>query len=106
MLGTMVPTGASLDQLYAIIAYSWFVEAAELDDVQAQLALARMYFNGAGIKRDFEGAFFWSSLAAKSTSEAAQKEAEQIRDQSQQQLEPRRLAKARTLTDSWKPKRS
>jgi len=38
--------------------------------------------------------------------QAEQKEAEQIRDQSQQQLEPKKLAKARNLVESWKPRRS
>lgn len=84
-------------------AESWFEVAAEQGHVPAQFALARMYFSGAGIKRDLERAFFWASLAAQSSGNT-QKEAEQIRDQSQQQLEPVKLAKARNLVNGWKRK--
>jgi len=87
-------------------AESSYLEAAEKGEVRSQLALAQMYFNGAGIARDLERAFFWSSIAAASLTDAAQKEAEQIRDRSQQQLEPRKLAKEKALVDGWKPRRS
>lgn len=87
-------------------AASSYLDAAEKGEVRSQLALARMYFNGAGITRDPERAFFWGSIAAASLTDAEQKEAEQIRDQSQQQLEPKKLAKARNLVESWKPRRS
>jgi TPR repeat protein len=87
-------------------AASWFREAAEKGETRSQLALAKMYSNGAGIARDPERAFFWSSVVAASLADAAQKEAEQIRDQSQQLLEPKKLAKVKTLVDGWKPKRS
>jgi len=87
-------------------AASWFQEAAEKGEVRSQLALAKMYSHGEGVARDPERAFLWGSIAAASLADAAQKEAEQIRDQSQQQLEPKKLAKAKTLLESWKPKRS
>ena len=65
-----------------------------------------MYFNGAGIKRDPERAVFWSSVAATSLSEAPQKEAETLRDAAQKQLDPKQLAKTRSLLSEWKPKRA
>jgi TPR repeat protein len=85
-------------------AESWFKQAAEQADGPSQLALAKMYFNGDGIKRNIEQAFFWSSIATASLSDAALKEAEQIRDQAQAQLDPKLLAKSKTLVGNWKRK--
>lgn len=85
---------------------SWLEEAAEQGHAQAQLALSQMYAKGAGIARDAERAFFWSSIAAVLLPEAQQKEAEQLRDQSRGQLQPKQLAKATGLIDAWKPKSS
>jgi TPR repeat protein len=85
-------------------AESWFLQAAEQGNPRSQLALAKMYFNGGGIKRNIEQAFFWSSIAAASLSDTALKEAEQIRDQAQAQLDPKLLAKSKTLVNNWKHK--
>lgn len=85
-------------------AVSWFELAAEQGYEQAQIAVAWMYMKGAGIKRNVERAFFWSSIAANRLTSAAQKEAEQLRDSAQNQLEPAQVAKARILVNDWKPK--
>lgn len=85
-------------------AESWFQKAAAQGDARSQLALAKMYFNGSGIKRNIEQAFIWSSLAAAVLNDAALKEAENIRDQTQAQLNPKLLAKSKALIDSWKRK--
>lgn len=82
----------------------WFKEAAEHGRAQAQLALAQMYIKGAGIKRNPERAFIWSSIAATLLSEAAQKDAVEIRDEAQKQLAPTRLASAGKLISTWKPR--
>jgi len=88
----------------ASAARDWFEQAAEQGHGPAQLALARMYAQGAGIARDNERAFFWASVAATLLAESVQKEAEQIRDQSRSQLQPQQVAKATNLIGAWKPK--
>ncbi len=90
----------------ASAAVPWFERAAEQGRLPAQLALAQMYFNGAGIKRSPERAFIWASIAAASAGEAAKKEMEQIRDLARKQIEPKQLAKAENLVKAWKPKSS
>lgn len=88
----------------ASAARTWFEEAAEQGHAQAQLALAHMYLKGAGVSRDLERGFFWSSIAATQLTEVAQKEAEQLRDQSRGELQPRQLAKATGQVEAWKPR--
>ncbi|MGW8182827.1 MAG: tetratricopeptide repeat protein [Burkholderiales bacterium] len=85
-------------------AVSWFEKAAEQGYGEAELELAKMYLNGAGIKSDPERAFIWSSIAATRLSGPAQKDAEQMRDRAQGQLDPRQLAKAGNLLKNWKPR--
>ncbi len=102
-LGVMLQTANKPDLSEA---ESWYSQAAQLGHVQSQLALARMYISGTGIKRDPERAFHWASIAAASLPEAEQKEAAQIRDQSQLQIDPKRIAKARAQVSEWKPKKS
>jgi TPR repeat protein len=85
-------------------AASWFEQAAEQGEGQAQLALAQMQLQGTGIRHDPERAYRWSSIAARTLTEAAQKEAEQIRDQAQKQLTPQQLKKADELAGIWVPK--
>jgi TPR repeat protein len=85
-------------------AETWFKEAAEKGRAQAQLALAQMYFKGAGIKRNPERAFMWSSIAATRLTEAAQTEAVEIRDQAQKQLASKQLANVGNLVNKWKPR--
>ena len=87
-------------------AETWYRKAAELGHAPSQLALAKMYSNGAGIKRNPERALFWSSVAATSLQEAPLKEAETLRDAAQKQLDPKQLAKTRSLLSEWKPKRA
>lgn len=82
----------------------WFEQAAEQGEGQAQLALAKMQAKGAGIKQNSEGAYVWSSIAARTLTEAEQKEAEQIRDVARKQLPPERLKKADDLAGNWTPK--
>jgi len=88
----------------ASAAASWFEQAASQGHSQAQLALAQLNFKNAGIKPDPERAFVWSSIAGKGLSDAAQKEAEAIREMSRKQLEPQKLAKAEKLISTWAPK--
>jgi TPR repeat protein len=85
-------------------AASWFEQAAEQGEVRAQLAVAHLYMKSAGIKQNPARAFVWSSIAAKELTEAAQKEAEQIRDLAQKQLKPKQLEKAEKLIGTWTPK--
>lgn len=87
-------------------AESWYRKAADLGHAPSQLALAKMYFNGAGIKRDPERALFWSSVAATSLPEAEQKEAQTLGDAAQKQLDPKQLEKTRSLLSQWKPKKA
>jgi len=87
-------------------AESWYRKAAESGHAPSQLALARMYSNGAGIKRDPERALFWSSVAATSLQDAALKEAEALRDAAQKQLDPKQLEKTRILLSEWKPRKA
>jgi TPR repeat protein len=87
-------------------AASWFEEAAEAGHAQSQRALAQMYFKGAGVSRDPERAFIWSSIAARSL-EGAEKEAmERIHDLAQKELKPQQLARAGIVVSAWKPKAS
>lgn len=85
-------------------ALPWFEKAAEQGHGEAALALARMYFNGAGVRRNPERAFIWSSIAAARLSGQTQKDAEQMRDAAQGQLDPQQLAKAGNLLKNWKPR--
>lgn len=85
-------------------AASWFEHAAEQGEAQAQLALAQMQIKGMGIKQNPEGAYLWSSIAARTLTEADLKEAEQIRDQSRKQLATEQLKKADELAGTWTPK--
>lgn len=84
----------------------WFEKAAEQGDTQAQLTLAQMYLNSAGIRPNPERAYLWSSIAANSLADAGQKQAEQIRGLAQKQLDPKKLAKTERLISNWKPKTS
>lgn len=87
-------------------AAAWFEEAAELNDAQAQRALAQMYFKGAGVNRDPERAFVWSSIAARSLEGAEKEEMERIHDLSQKELKPQQLSRAGIVVSAWKPKAS
>lgn len=87
-------------------AASWFEQAAEQGEAKAQLALARMQIKGVGIKPNPERAYVWSSIAARTLTEAEQKEAEQIRDQARSKLAPEQLKKADELAGTWTPKSS
>lgn len=87
-------------------AESWYRKAAELGHAPSQLALAKMYFNGSGVKRDPERALFWSSIATGSLQEAARQEAETLRDSAQKQLDPQQLARTKNLLGEWKPRKS
>jgi TPR repeat protein len=102
-LGSMLRDGIG-GKADAAAAASWLEHAAEQGYAQAQLAVARMYIKGAGIKQNPERAFLWSSIASKLLTEAAQKESDQIRDLAEKQLAPKQLAKARNLVNDWKPK--
>jgi uncharacterized protein len=102
-LATMLRDGVG-GKADASAAASWFERAAEQGYGLAQLAVARMYINSASVKRNPERAFVWSSIASSRLTDADQKEAEQIRDLAQKQLEPKQLAKAKNLVNGWKPK--
>lgn len=102
-LGTMLRDGHGSKPDPAAAA-SWFEMAAQQGHTQAQLALAQIDFKTAGGKPNPERAFIWSSIAEKSLSDAAQKEAEQIRDAARKQLEPKRLASAEALISTWTPR--
>ena len=102
-LGTMLRDGHGGKPDPAAAA-SWFEQAAQQGHTQAQLALAQLDFKSAGGKPNPERAFIWSSIAEKSLSEAAQKEAEQIREAARKQLEPKRLASAEALISTWTPR--
>ena len=88
----------------AAAAVSWFEKAADQGLLQAQLDLAQLYFNGTGVKRDLERAFIWASIAANSAAGDAQKEMERIRDLSQKQLDPAKLARDGAFVKNWKPR--
>ncbi len=85
-------------------AATWLERAAVQGDGQAQLALATMQLKGSGIKQNIERAFIWASIAAKWLTEAAQKEAEHIRELAQKQLGPQQLEKAEKVVSNWTPK--
>ncbi len=85
-------------------AASWFELAAQQGHAQAQLALAQIDSKSAGGKSNPERAFIWSSIAEKNLSDAAQKEAEQIRDAARKQIEPKRLANVEALISNWTPR--
>ncbi len=87
-------------------AETWYRKAAEMGHAPSQLALARMYFSGRGIKRDPERAHFWASVAAASLQDAEQQECTRIRDDAQKQLDPKQLAKAKNLLNEWKPRKA
>lgn len=87
-------------------AIAWFEEAAEQGYGPAQLAAAKLYIKGTGIRQNAERAFFWASIAALRLSESAQKEAEQLRDLAQKQLAPAQLTRSKFQVDDWKPKAS
>lgn len=87
-------------------AAAWFEEAAELNHVQAQRALAQLYFRSTGARHDPERAFIWSSIAARSLETAEKEEMEQIRNLSQKELKPQQLARAGSAIGAWKPKAS
>jgi uncharacterized protein len=102
-LGIMLRDGIG-GKADAEAAASWFERAAVQGEGQAQLALAHMQLKGSGIKQNIERAFIWASIAAKWLTEAAQKEAEHVRELAQKQLGPKQLEKAETLVSNWTPK--
>jgi TPR repeat protein len=102
-LGIMLRDGIG-GKADAKAAASWFERAAVQGDGQAQLALAAMQLQGTDIKQNIERAFVWASIAAKWLTEAAQKEAEQIREMAQKQLGPQQLEKAEKVVSNWTPK--
>lgn len=87
-------------------AAAWFEEAAELNHVQAQRALAQLYFRSTGARHDPERAFIWSSIAARSLEAAEKEEMEQVRNLSRKELKPQQLARAGNAISAWKPKAS
>ena len=103
-LGAMLQSGVG-GKADPAAAESWYTEAANQGHARAQLALARMYFNGTGVKRDLASAYLWSSLPS-GLSETEMKELALMRDQAQAQLEPKQMAKAKTLITGWKAKAS
>lgn len=102
-LGVMLRDGVG-GKADASSAAAWFEQAAELNHVPSQRALAQMYFKGKG--RDPERAFIWSSIAARSLTAAEKEEMDQIRDLSQKEMKPQQLARAGVVVGAWKPKAS
>ncbi len=90
----------------ASAAASWFELAAEQGEAQAQLALAQLQLKGVSIKPNPERAYIWSSLAARTLTEAAQKDAEQVREAARHKLAPPQVKSADEFVENWAPKRS
>lgn len=96
-LGMMYRQGEGIPKNDAIAA-KWYLKAAAQGDGNAQADLGVMYANGNGVSKDVVRGYAWSSLAARQGNQMAQKN----RDQIEQQLTKKQLAKGQRLVSKWK----
>jgi TPR repeat protein len=83
-------------------AAEFFTRAANQGNALAQLELAKLYANGAGVNRDQEKALFWSKIAVDWLSDdAKKKEAEAIRDAVEKALSADQKEKVQRELDGW-----
>ena len=83
-------------------AASWFRKASEFGVRDSQYNLAILYARGLGIEQNLQQSWMWFSLAAGQGDEDAAKK----RDDVATRLDPRGLAAAKAMYDSFKPKAS
>ena len=100
-LGTLYQFGRAATQDYAE-AIRWYRRAAHQGFAPAQHNLGVMYHNGEGVIQDFIRAYMWWSLAASQ----GLKDATKVRDALADLMSPDQIAKAKSLTAKWKPKKS
>jgi hypothetical protein len=74
--------------------------AAEQNDAEAQLRLARMYAQGKGVKQDWEEAYVWAMLARKKR----QPDAAHLADEAASKLAVKQLLSGIRRVREFKPK--
>lgn len=70
-LGYMYEKGFGVPR-NSTIAATWYLKSANQGHPAGQLALGRLYFEGAGVKHDLIEAYKWTYLAGRQTARAAQ----------------------------------
>lgn len=79
-------------------AIAWYQKAASRGHAEAQASLGRMYFTGRGTKRNYEEAFFWYNVAARSG------KPKEWADALRRYLSARQIDAVEMRAKEWKPK--
>jgi TPR repeat protein len=82
-------------------AVSWFRQAAEQGNVNAQSNLGLMYFVGRGVPKNLVRALKWRNLAVSHASAERQGGLAGTRDSTARLMTPAQLASAETLVREW-----
>jgi len=85
-------------------AARWYRRAAEGDDIRAEYALGQMYFDGAGLPRDYGAAYLFFSLAADQAPLADNRKAlVELRNIAAVRMTPEAVAEAERRVAEWQP---
>lgn len=82
----------------------WLERAANQGHVEAQLALAELFFNGRGVDRDPERAWLWAKVAVDRLSGDALTRAEGVLAGATQQMSAQQKAAAEAAAEQWQPR--
>lgn len=101
LLGSMHSLGWGMEKDY-VEAAKWTQKSAEQGHVEAQSDLGSMYFSGEGVEKDYAEAYAWWNLAAKNSTNAANKRAllEERMSPAQVAEAQRRTREIRMLVDA------
>lgn len=86
-------------------AAKFYLADAERGDAGAQLYLAFMLADGAGIAKDAVTAFMWAELAGAHGTPAIRAKAEKLRAHLEGGLTPSEIEKAKEAARRWRPKK-
>ena len=82
-------------------AVRWYLRAAEQGDVEAQVNIGIMYFEGRGVVQDYVQAHKWTNLAASRQTGEERKMSADARDALAGLMTPAQLAEAQRLARQW-----
>ena len=81
-------------------AVTWYRQAADKGNPDAQYNLGAVYASGKGVPRDDVTALMWLNLAASAGNQDALEEGYAV----ERRMSPAQVAEARKLAQAWKPR--
>ena len=84
-----------------IEAASWFRQAAEQGNADAQFNLGALYYSGQGVPQDYVEAHKWRNLAASRASAETRQQYGDARDEVAERMTSQQLADAQKLAREW-----